>query len=134
MLKLVIRNDFEELVRYIIAGFVFVVIFFVVSNILFQMNILPWLSTFIANCVQIVVAYFVNRHFTFRSNVAHMKSIPRYAVRSLVNILLMQFFTFFLYNVMEFSYSITSAATVCITTFVSYLLAKFWVFPRRTSW
>ncbi|WP_097013447.1 GtrA family protein [Pseudodesulfovibrio profundus] len=128
-----LKKNLYELVRYIFVGIILIIIFFVISNVLYHLGLTPSVSTLIANCIQIVVAYVLNRKFTFRSNISHVRSIPRYALRSLINIIFMQLTTFFFYEVAHLSFVFTSILSACLTTTLSYFLAKYWVFCSEHS-
>ncbi len=39
-----------------------------------------WVSTFIGNSIGATVSYFLNRHFTFQSEVSMLSSIPRFII------------------------------------------------------
>lgn len=131
-----IYKRYEEIINYLIVGFLTVVItyvsysfcalFFDPSNaFLLQVdNILSWI-------IAVIFAYFCNRKYVFKSkNRNKKKEFISFISSRLLTLLLDMFVMFFLVTILLINDSISKMVSQVLVIIVNYVLSKVIVFKR----
>lgn len=106
------------------AGFV------VLSSVM--VTLLPmveaWLVSTACYAACIVPVYFLHRHFTFASDVAHGRALPRYVAVQIMAVLLASVFSFIFHSALELPSLVAAILVTGLTSGVNYLVLKSWAF------
>ncbi|OAB43365.1 GtrA family protein [Paenibacillus glacialis] len=97
-----------------------------------------WTSTFIGNSIGAVVSYFLNKNFTFRSDVSNRKAMWKFASVILLCYLVSYAFSYILFKfiVGELIYNdgiltnLTALVGAGIYTLLNYFAQKYFVFKK----
>lgn len=114
-------------VRLVIVGASAAAIFFGLSYALIAAGCSPFVASVSAYAIAFVLAYAAQHKWTFGSQQAHGRSLPRYAASqafcALLSGLVAQFVAFY-----GLSAGVASAAAAMAGSASSFLLVRFWVF------
>jgi len=88
-------------------------------------------SNLIGFILGILLSYYLNKTYNFKSNLAHKEALPRFfmsmAVAYLVNITVFSFF----YRILDVNVYISTIVGGIFYTFVGYFTSYLWVFKKR---
>lgn len=133
----IIENYFNKsntLIRYILIGVLNTIIGISVILLLLEVfNLSYWSSTFIGNSVGAGASYFLNRNFTFKSNVENKKGMLLFTIVLLVSYFIAYpigyhflFESIFQSNLIGKELSVLLSA--CLYTLINYLGQKYITF------
>lgn len=134
MKKAYLLNSYKPLmgqvVRYGMVGVVAVVVHIIVALIvhkLLQVN--PFWSNAAGVFAGFITAYLGHYHYSFKDPNDHSSSLPRFAITSMIGLLLQQLGVLKLVNQYQLDYA-TQALPVLMVVVpaVTFLLSKFWAF------
>lgn len=118
------------LVAFLLVGGGAAAGFVVLSSVL--VTLLPmveaWLVSTACYAACIVPVYFLHRHFTFASDVAHRRALPRYAAVQVMALLLASLFSFIFHGALELPSLPAAILVTGLTSGVNYLVLKSWAF------
>ncbi|WP_072340432.1 GtrA family protein [Devosia enhydra] len=79
----------------------------------------------------IVPTYLAHRRFSFRSDVAHGRALPRYAAVQALGLALAALFSALAYEVLALPNPAAAIAVVVLTSAISFILLKLWAFAAH---
>ncbi|MGV3651826.1 MAG: GtrA family protein [Devosia sp.] len=79
----------------------------------------------------IVPTYLAHRRFSFRSDVAHARALPRYAAVQALGLALAALFSALAYEVLRLPNPAAAIAVVGLTSLISFILLKLWAFAAN---
>jgi putative flippase GtrA len=90
------------------------------------------LSAFVANLiafsVAFLVSYFGHRRFSFRSEAAHSRALPRFGAVALTGLALNQMLVLAIVNGGGLPYAVALAVIVATVPALTYVLSRLWAF------
>jgi putative flippase GtrA len=124
-------------VRFLVVGGTTLVIYFVLQFLLEWAKLGSYVALTIAYATAIAYHFLMNRHFTFRSSAVDggiMATLPRYASVVLLNYVILLIVVRLVMSV-GFRIQVGMFAGIVLTTIVSFVLAKSWIFrdSRRSG-
>lgn len=124
-------------VRFLVVGGTTFVIYFVLQFLLEWASLGPYVALTIAYAIAIAYHFLMNRHFTFRSSAVDggiMATLPRYASVVLLNYVILLIVVKLVMSA-GFRIQVGMFAGIVLTTIVSFVLAKSWIFrdSRRSG-
>ncbi|MGV8854378.1 MAG: GtrA family protein [Devosia sp.] len=105
----------------------------VVSSLLIWLHtgLADWLVTTLCYAALILPVYLLHRRFSFASNAAHGKALPRYLAVQGMAVLLAAGFSFCAHQILALPAVPASIMVVGLTAGVNYLVLRGWAFAHR---
>jgi putative flippase GtrA len=123
------NNLIKKFTKYFIVGIIGTVTHLSVLIVLvefFKYNYI--LGSTIGFVLTVVISYYLNYIWTFRSREKHTKSLPRYIIVSIIGLCLNTCIMFLAVNVFGLWYLIGQAITVLIIPVTNFILNSYWSF------
>ncbi|MEF2230688.1 MAG: GtrA family protein [Pseudodesulfovibrio sp.] len=122
-----------EFVRYGITGVLALVVYLVLSNVLYCFSAPIWLATAVAWCLSAATSYLGHIYFTYRVEADHKRMPVRFAIMLGFHLGLTFLITYVCLNVFGLPYLPTTVVTVCITPLATFPIGKYWVFKTSAE-
>lgn len=131
------KDDFREIIRYLIIGFlttiISLLIYYVLTSTILDANVPIELQ--IANIIQwigaVIFAYFTNKYYVFRdkseSKIGIIKFFSSRIITLLIDMLLMYIFV----SRLSFNDKIIKIIVQFVVIVANYILSKFFVFKKN---
>lgn len=116
--------------RYIVVGLIANGLGLVVFQGLVLINLWPEFSSLLSFFPAFLLAYVLNRRWSFSSTIGHLDGVSGYAIVTIASLALQMALVSLLYRGFGILPFLAQVVAVGITTPVSYLLLKHWVFQR----
>jgi putative flippase GtrA len=102
--------------------------YIVISSLLTDMGVVPWIASFLVYLCIIPLAYLGQRNLTFRSGDRHSSSLPKYIVTQSLGLALAALIPVLLSDIISPVYCFILVSA--LVAGVSYLLLALWAFPN----
>lgn len=115
-------------IRYCMIGGASMLAYIGVSNALYFVGLHPTASTIFAWTIAASIAYFGHIHFSYRVQADHRRMVFKFATLLGINFLQTLAVTYLFFDLLGFSYPVTSLIASVSGPLVSYPINKYWVF------
>jgi putative flippase GtrA len=121
------------LVSFICVGGGAAIAFVVLSATLVTLapGIAPWLVNGACHVALVLPVYALHRRFSFHSSAPHRQALPRYVAVQALSVGLVALFSMLVYRLLLVEPVIAASLVTALTSGVSFILLKAWVFARR---
>lgn len=93
-----------------------------------QLGWQPWLATLMAASVGAIIAYMLNYRFTFISNIAYIKSAPKFAVAAIIGIIFQTLIMLLLNTQWQWHYVLAQIIATFISLILTFVINNYWTF------
>jgi len=118
---------------YLLIGVVNTIVGFGLIFFLMYINFKPELANFLGYCVGIIVSFFLNRKFNFKSRGHVIREMRKFGVAMGIAYLVNLFTLIIAIRVFQFNKYIAQIIAGGFYVGIGYLLSKFWVFEAGQS-
>lgn len=122
-----------EKIRFLFVGGVAGFLYLVTSNLLDWMSFSSFSSASVARIVAMVATYLGHSYFTFSVKRITLEGVTKFLLARVVVIGISVLITVVCHDYLETSYMTASIVVILATPFLTYPLAKYWIFKNRTA-
>lgn len=121
------------LTKYMIIGVLNTIIGYSVMFSLMLINIMPELSNFFSYAVGIIISYFLNKKYNFKSTRRHQKEFPKFLLSMLFGYSLNLLTLIILHRTYKVNPYLSQIIAGTIYIISGYTLSNKWVFHQKKS-
>lgn len=123
----------QSLARYIFVGIINTIIgYLVIFSFMFG-GINPEFSNFLGYIIVIIVSYFLNKSYTFKSQNSHSKELPKFLFSMSFAYVLNLLTLMVCYRFFEINVYVSQILAGGVYTMSGYILSKIWVFKKESQ-
>ena len=117
-----------KLIKYLFVGVINTIFGYTVILILMFIGIIPEISNFVGYLLGVGLSYFLNKKFTFKSNIDNKQGIIKFYLSMLIAYILNLFVLIVTYRIFNINPYISQIFAGIVYTLIGFLLSNFFVF------
>jgi putative flippase GtrA len=117
--------------RYIFIGIFNTITGYGITFYLFYLGTMAELSNFLGYAIGILLSYFLNKKYNFKSNNSHIKDFPKFAISMFTAYIVNLIILIIIFRYYELSFYLAQVLASVGYVLVGYILSKHYVFRER---
>lgn len=89
-----------------------------------------WLVSALCYALYVIPVYLLHRRFSFRSDTAHAKALPRYVAIQLVGVVLAAGFSWLAYGIVGLPTAVAALLVIGLTSGANFVVLRLWAFSH----
>ena len=123
-------RKYDEIIRYIIAGILTTIVSIASYNLLRNINIDYKICTILSWILAVIVAYFINKLFVFKSQKNNIKEFINFILARLLSLFIEFIFMMIMVDFININDRIAKLIVQFVVLVLNYVFSKFFVFKK----